>query len=139
MITVVEFDFAAKTERALDPLQVAETMAGGRFCWVDISCAPCGEARERCRECEACLQRLGINELARGEVMGPDREGRHDVYEDCVHFAVTESRLEGGRLATSHVDVVLGASYLVTFRRREAEFLKAMRRTYREGWHLAGF
>jgi magnesium transporter len=78
------------------------------------------------------LAALGINALAREEVLGPDREGRYDVYEECLHFALSEARMREGRLFTGHVDIVLGTRYLVTFRRRDVEFVRQMRRTYRE-------
>lgn len=81
------------------------------------------------------LERLGVNELARREVLGPDREGRHDVYPDCLHFAVTEAALTEGRLHTAHLDVLLGASYLVTFRRRPVRLIQQIQRVYREDFY----
>ena len=135
MITVIQFDFSRKQERAIEVAGLAEAMQAGLFCWVDMNCAACGEREKQCRRCAECLEILGINELARHEVLGPDREGRYDVYEDCLHFAVTEARLAEGRLQTAHVDVVLGAQFLVTFRRNEAALVNLMKRTYREDFH----
>lgn len=132
MITAVQFDFDTKEEALLSPENLATALAGGRFCWVDIDCSVCQDKASTCRECDACLQALGINEIARQEVLGPDREGRYDVYEDCLHFAVTEANILEGRLHTSHVDIVLGARFMVTFRRRKADLIGQMRRTYRE-------
>lgn len=129
MINIVEFDFEARTDRTLEVGDLRASLERGAFCWIDLAH---GEAEEASRGAAECLGQLGINELARAEVLGPDREGRYDVYDDCLHFAVTEAKIAAGRLATSHVDVVLGAGFLLTFRRREAEFVKQMRRTYRE-------
>ena len=132
VITVTGFDFARRAEQSVEPARVREATAGDWFCWVDLDCAGCGNSEEHCAGCRKVLEDLGINELARQEVLGPDRDGRYDVYEDCLHFAVTEARLQEGRLATAHVDIVLGEKYLVTYRRHPAEFVKQMRRTYRE-------
>ncbi len=132
VITVTGFDFERKEERAFEPAEAKSAVAAGWFCWVDMDCSSCAAREQNCGQCAALLADLGINELARQEVMGPDREGRYDVYEDCLHFAVSEARLAEGRLATAHVDVVLGQHFLVTYRRREADFVKQMRRTYRE-------
>jgi magnesium transporter len=128
----VGFDFARRTEEEVAPAVLGAALARGLFCWVDVDCGGCPDKEADCRRCADVLAALGINDLARSEVMGPDREGRYDVYEDCLHFAVTEGRLEGSRLKTTHVDIVLSERFLVTFRRTESDFIKQMRRTYRE-------
>lgn len=132
MITVIGFDFNLRKERSLSAEGVKEALAQGWFCWVDIDCSACPKAGDVCTGCQQVLLDLGVNELARQEVLGADRDGRYDVYDDCLHFAVSEGRMLDGRLATAHVDIVLGERYLVMFRRRETDFVKQMRRTYRE-------
>lgn len=110
---------------------MGEALEQGFFCWVDIDASePSSEAAAA-----AILERLGVNELARREVLGPDREGRHDVYPDCLHFAVTEAALMSGRLHTAHLDVLLGASFLVTFRRRPVRLIQQIQRVYREDFY----
>ena len=133
MITAVAFDFERRTEEVLaSPDAATEACARGLYCWVDVDCSGCQGRTADCTACADLLRRLGVNDLARAEVLGADREGRYDVHEDCLHFAVTEARRCEGRLHTAHVDVVLAARYLVTFRRRDAEFIRQIRRTYRE-------
>lgn len=132
MITIIEFDFESRRERAIELSGVSDALRRGLYCWVDMDCSTCAERGRVCESCAECLRVLGVNEIARGEVLGADREGRYDVYEDCLHFAVSEAKVVSGRLVTAHVDVVLGQQYLVMFRRRETDFVKSMRRTYRE-------
>lgn len=132
MITIVALDFSTKQERAVTPDELSGLLGSGLFFWVDIDCSHCPDKGPQCGRCEALLRTLRVNEVALAEVIGPDREGRYDVYEDCLHFAVTEARLGERRLQTAHVDVVLGEQYLVTYRRSEADFVKQMRRTYRD-------
>lgn len=132
MITIVAFDFTNKREQTVAPDELAGLLGSGHFFWIDMNCADCHAEGQACGQCESVLKVLGTNDLARAEVLGPDREGRYDVYEDCLHFAVTEAKLVESRLQTAHVDVVLGERYLVTYRRREADFVKQMRRTYRD-------
>ena len=132
MITIVEFDFEARRERTILLEDLGTACAQGRFCWADIDCSDAERLEAEVAQVDACLKALGINDIACAEVLGADREGRYDVYQDCLHFAVTEAKLVERRLVTSHVDVVLGALYLVTFRRHGADFVKQMRRTYRE-------
>lgn len=132
MITIAALNFFDKTERTIQVAELPEALRTGLFCWVDINCAECANAGEARSACEEVLRGMGINEIAIAEALGPDREGRYDVYEDCLHFAVTEAMLAVGRLETSHVDVLLGERYMVTYRRRDAEFVKHMKRTYRD-------
>ena len=132
MITIAAFDFSTKQEFPVAPGELASRLGSGLFFWVDMDCSDCSERENSCVQCGDILRTLGVNELACSEVLGPDREGRYDVYEDCLHFAVTEAKLVEGRLQTAHVDVVLGGQFLVTYRRKGAEFVKHMRRTYRE-------
>lgn len=125
MIQVVAFDFERKSETSIPPAETRAACERGLFCWIDLT------ADDPSATLDFLLD-LGINEVAAREVLGPDREGRYDVHPDCLHFAVTEGRLENERLATSHVDVILTQRFLLTFRRGEAEFISQMRKTYRE-------
>lgn len=132
MITTVALDFSRKTERAVAEDGLAEARLSGAYLWIDMECVPRPGSDNPHPRCEAALRALGVNEVALAEVMGPDREGRYDVYEDCLHFAVSETKWVDDRLETAHVDIVLGIGYLVTFRRRDADFVRQMRKTYRE-------
>ncbi len=132
MITAVQFNFDTKEESNIPVEDVEAALDRGAFCWVDMDCSASPDEPAAHQACESCLRRLGVNELAVREALGPDREGRYDVYDDCLHFAVTEAKILDGRLSTSHVDIVLGARYMVSFRRRKADLIAQMRRTYRE-------
>ncbi len=132
MITAVEFDFENKRERAIGPQEIPAALASGHYCWIDVLVdSEAGQAVDR-QAAADCLEGLGMNELARSEVMGPEREGRYDVYEDCLHFAVTEAKLISGSLRTAHVDVVLGTRFLLTYRQQASDLVSQMRRIYRE-------
>ncbi len=132
MISIIEFDFEARRERPIEMADLKSALDRGLYCWIDMDCSACTDQGSVCAKCAECLKTLGVNDIALAEVMGPDREGRYDVYDDCLHFAVSEAKLVENRLITAHVDVVLGQQYLVMFRRRETDFVKSMRRTYRE-------
>jgi magnesium transporter len=125
-IVAVEFDFQAKTERAIPLERVVESCAGGRFCWIDVDAlADPGGA-------EAVLRSLGVNEYAIAEAMGPDADGRHDLYDDCLHIAVTSAAFRDGKFGHSHVDIVIGERFLVALRRGRVEFIDQVRRHYRK-------
>ena len=75
-----------------------------------------------------------MNAEAVGEALGASADGfgRHDVYDDCLHFSVGGLNVREDGLVTAGVDTLLGASYLVTLRRGEVDFLQGVRRTYRQ-------
>ncbi len=132
MINILGFNFDTRTDRSIPIGEMAEAFAGGDYCWIDIHCPKCSPD---CPTCKPFLESLGLNPAVVMEVLGPDREGRYDVHEESLHFAVSEANLREGRLATAHVDVVLGKRFLLTYRRREAEFPRQIRRTCREDFH----
>lgn len=125
MITIVEFDFTTKRDREIGLAEVPAARAAGHFCWIDAAAPAETEIAE-------LFAALPVNDDVHREVLGPDREGRIDVYDDALHFSLTEIRMRDRQVQTSHVDIVVGAGCLLTFHRKEAEFLKRMRRTYRE-------
>ncbi|QOV90050.1 magnesium transporter CorA family protein [Humisphaera borealis] len=122
---VIEFDFESKQERQIPAADVAPACAAGRFCWVDID-----------REAEpdavkAMLAELRIAPEVADEITGPDIDGRHDVYDDVLHFTLTSLLFVDGKLCTYFVDVAVGERYLLSIHHGKVEFLERVRRIYR--------
>jgi magnesium transporter len=126
MITAVEFDFATKQERTIPVGSVAAACASGKFCWVDADVAADPEGAA------AVLRALGVNDRVIGEALAPEHEGGMGVDDDCIHLAVAAGRFEGGRFVTAEVDALVGESFFVTLRRGDVDFLRQVRRTYRQ-------
>ena len=124
--TAVEFDFEKKLERSIPPHEAKAACDAGKFCWIDI------DAAEDVELAEAILKEMGVNAHAIKEAIGPDIDGRYDLYDDCLHFAVTSGSLVDGKLKTSHVDVVMGERFLMTIRRGRVEAIDGIRRHYRQ-------
>src|SRR3954465_7189030 len=122
----VEFDFENKRERAIEPTQAKAACDAGLFCWIDIDAAADVELAE------AILKEMGVNEHALREAIGPGVDGPYDLYDDCLHFAVTSGTFEDGKLKTSHVDVVVGERFLMTIHRGRVEAIDQVRRHYRQ-------
>src|SRR5688572_5412968 len=122
----VAFNFTTKEERAIDASQAAATCREGLFCWVDVDAAadPAGARK--------VLEDLGVNRHAIDEAVGPDSDGRHDLYDDCLHVAVTAVTFPQETLVRSHVDILIGESYMVTLRRGPVEFIESVRKHYRQ-------
>jgi magnesium transporter len=125
MVTAVEFDFPARRERTIPAAEAAASCARGQFCWIDVDAAADPAAAG------ALLRDLGVDAAVVARVLEPD-DGRHDAYDDCLHLSLTAGGFRDGRFATTPVDLVLGAQFLVTVRRGPVEFLEQVRRTYRQ-------
>ncbi len=124
-MNIVALDFENRVETVLEPGTVCPLKHKSFFYWIDMEAADEPQAA-------GLLARFGVNASAAAEFLGADREGRYDAYDDCLHFALTEGRIEGGRLSASHVDILLGESYLIMWHRKPVFFLENVRRTYRE-------
>ena len=125
MISVIAFDFARKQDRAVPLEGLGAALAAGEFCWVEAE-APTPE------ENEAVFRALGMRREVREEILGPHCEGRFDVHEDCLHFAVTEARFPADSLVTAQVDIVAATHYLLTHHRQQTGFLRHIRLTCHE-------
>ncbi len=125
-MTAIEFDFEARAERAIDASAARAACEAGRYCWIDVD-ATADPAAAR-----TVLHQMGVNEHAIDEAFGPDVDGRHDLYDDCLHVAVTSAAYADGSLSHSHVDIMIGERYLLTLRRGPVEFIDHVKRTYRQ-------
>ena len=124
--TAVAFNLGTKEERPIAPEQAAESCRNGLFCWIDVDVAADPAAAER------ALRELGVNRHAIEEALGPDSDGRHDLYDDCLHIAVTAVGFPHDQLTRSHVDVIIGESFIVTLRRGHVEFIEQVHKRYRK-------
>lgn len=125
MASAIEFDFATKVDRQIPPDEVRASCDRGLFCWLDL------DETDRA-EVIALLTKLEVETLVIDEVVGPDVDGRYDVYKSCLHIAVTSVSFKQGIYSQSHVDIIIGESYIVTVRRGRVDFIEQTRRTYRD-------
>jgi magnesium transporter len=123
---VVAFNFDTKEEHAIGVEQASKSCADGLFCWIDVDAAADPEGARR------ALTEMGVNRHCIEEALGPDSDGRHDLYDDCLHIAVTSITFPDDTLVRSHVDIIIGEQYMVTLRRGPVEFVEQVRKRYRQ-------
>lgn len=122
----VAFNFSTKEERAIAASEAPALCRDGLFCWIDV------DAKADPAGARKALEDLGVNRHAIEEALGPDSDGRHDLYDDCLHVAVTSITFPSDTLVRSHVDILIGESYMVTLRRGPVEFIEQVRKHYRQ-------
>ncbi len=124
-ISVVELDFERRRERSIAIEEALPACARGLSCWIDLDVGD-PETTER------VLRLLEVNELAIEEIVMHARGGRYDVYEECLHTALTAPHFSDGRLAVAHVDLLIGERFIVTMHRGPVAFLDQVRQSYHQ-------
>jgi magnesium transporter len=127
VITCTELDFATKIERSLTAEAAAIKAAtdAGRFVWIDLPVSDEGEAR-------TFLRSLGlidedVIELALGA--GPPLQyARYDRY---LHLTISGARPEPAGFALERVSAIVAENFLITTHRGPVEFLRAVKRDYK--------
>lgn len=125
--TAVEFDFQTKRSQTIALDAASAACLRGLSCWLDFDTSKTDRA-----QVESVLKELGVNALAIEQALGPDQEGRYDVYDDCLHVACTASRTVDAGLETRHVDILVSEKYVITLHRGGVDFIEQIRKTYRQ-------
>lgn len=124
-MNLIAFDFQSKQEQPIAADGLRQACAEGRFCWVDL------DRQADSESVKSTLKELGVGGEVIDEVVGPDIDGRHDVYDDVLHFTFTALLFRDGTLTPSFVDVVLGERFLLSVRSGKVEFIDRVHRIYK--------
>jgi magnesium transporter len=125
MITLIAFDFARKTEKAIAASEARRACGDGLYCWVDVEAEDLNEARP-------LLADLGFNREAISEVLRLDGTSPHYVYPDCLRFTIHEAVFRESVLTTTPLNILLNAQSMVTFHRQGVQVIADIKRTYRD-------
>lgn len=126
MIRAVSFNFSEKIERTIEYDQILTECGNGNHCWIQADPSDSSEIQD-------LLRTLQVSEIAIKQITTDDnRDGRYDVYPRCLHFSLTEARMENSRLVSAHVDVALTKSCFFTIDHSNAQLLELMGTTYQE-------
>ena len=125
--TAVAFDFNARIYRDLTLDEVADACAAGLFCWVDV------DARDDAAlgRLERLLRGLGTADAVVADLRHAVGRPGQRVHEECLHATLEAPCLVDGQVHVEVVEMFIGASFLVTARRGQADFLDQVRRTCR--------
>ncbi|MFM9098602.1 MAG: magnesium transporter CorA family protein [Phycisphaerales bacterium] len=125
LATVVSFDFRAKQLADVDVVSVRAEMAAGRFVWIDVNIARADEARALLASLALCEPEIIEDAFSREPATQLAR------YDDYLHLVLSGCRLGGKSFELERVDVVMGERFLLTLRRGDAAFIRALRKHYR--------
>ncbi|MFM8642331.1 MAG: CorA family divalent cation transporter, partial [Phycisphaerales bacterium] len=125
LATVVSFDFRAKQLADVDVVSVRAEMAAGRFVWIDVNIARVDEARSLLASLALCEPEIIEDAFSREPATQLAR------YDDYLHLVLSGCRLGGKSFELERVDVVMGERFLLTLRRGDAAFIRALRKQYR--------
>jgi len=124
-VWVAELDFDAKTERQIEPAEIAPAMESGKFVWIDIDIHDVEAAR-------AALGELGLiaPEIVE-DALTRDPATQLARYDDYLHMVLSGCRLIGDKFDLERVDAVVGDKFMLTLHKAQPVFLEAVRKQYR--------
>ena len=122
---IVAFDFAAKQERTLAEGEWPARADGGLFHWILATPEEAGRLPE-------LLGRLGAGPAVAGLLQGLQTEGRYELYEEAIHFALAEVRIEDGKPQSDVLAVLLGEHFLAVLAPAASPVIDKIRRIYRD-------
>jgi magnesium transporter len=133
---IVIFDFATKQEWTASledwPLQPE----AGLFYWITAT-------QDEQTGIQQILSSLGVSPSVSSLLAGPQPEIHMELYEEAIHFTLSEARLEEQTLKTDVLSFLAGGNFLVTMVPGPSSVIEKIQRIYREDFrkfaHSSGF
>lgn len=125
---LVKFDFSSKEERVISVEEIVSDPGPGVFYWVTFM-------PEERAEAERILGLMGSNKVAASALVGPQQEARYDLFEDAVHFSVTEAWFTDGTLKSGIVEFLLCRNFLAVMLAGPSPVMDQIFRIYREDFY----
>ncbi len=125
LYSIVELDFKTKEHRKVAVDEFRQSMADGKFVWIDVDIANIEEARKLLPLLEGMYEPQIIEDALTREPA--TQIGR---YEDFLHLVLSGCRLSGHKFDLERVDVMMGEKFMLTLHKGQPVFLEAVRKSY---------
>jgi magnesium transporter len=122
---IVAFDFAAKQERTLAEGEWPSRPADGIFYW--ITAGP-GEQTQL----QELLGKIGASPVTAALLQGSQPEAHYELYDDAIHFTLTEVRIDGPALKSEVLAFLLGENFMAALAPVSSPVMDKIQRIYRE-------
>lgn len=128
MTTTAAFHFIDKRIDTPQPGGIADAIAEGAYCWIDI---------ERPSDALDVLAPLGVDTEALRRVQKSAPFGDFVLGRQCIHCALVETLFDDGEMQLNTVHVVLGEGFIATIHAEQSALLDQMRASYEEDFYGA--
>jgi magnesium transporter len=125
LYSIVELDFKTKQHRKLSLDEFRQSMADGKFVWIDVDVANADEARKLFSTLEGLYEPEILEDALSREPA--TQIGRYD---DFLHLVLSGCRLAGHKFDLERVDVMMGEQFMLTLHKNQPVFLEAVRKSY---------
>ena len=122
---VVAFDFAAKQEQTIPETEWNSISASGLFYWITASSSESPRL-------QTLLTRLGASPAISGLLQSPQPDANYELYEEAIHFTLSEVRLEGPLLKSSVLAFLLGENFFAVLLPGASPVMEKIQRIYRD-------
>lgn len=122
----IELCFDSKTEKKIKVDQIDDSLAAGKFVWLDVDVQDFDKAMEGLRS----LDLMSEETLEDAAERVPTTQ--YNRFEKHIHVVVADTHFEGDEFVSKRVDVVIGDNYLITLRQGRVLFLEGVRNSFSE-------
>lgn len=123
MPSAIAFDFDSRIDNEIDLDDVADALAAGKFCWVNLN----GDDIQRADEIAG---QFGI----RHEESTLSETIRFVSQKDCIQFTLVDTRLVDGKFRKSPVSIYFGQNFMLSIHRKPASFIAGTLASCRENF-----
>jgi len=123
MTTVFAFDFNAKTITSPPPDRIQAVIDAGDYCWIDM---------DQTSDAAAILDALDVGPDTIERIAKDLNQGQFIMAQNCIHFTVLETQLDGNILCLNTLHVVVGNGYLATIHNQPSTVLAHLQEIYVE-------
>ena len=106
---VVAFDFATKQEQTLSEAEWNFISATGPFYWITASSSESALL-------QTLLSKMGASPAISGLLQTPQPEVHYELYEEALHFTLSEVRTDGHLLKSNSLSFLLGENFFAVLR-----------------------
>mgnify|MGYP000846924872 CR=1 FL=1 len=121
----VELDFAARVERRIELAEARDSMAAGKYVWLDVDSTDAQAARDLLCKLELIAPEA-IDDALSGE---PGTQQAR--YPSFIHLVLTGCRLLKGHVDLQRVDCFIAERFLLTVHAGRVPFLDSVKREYK--------
>ncbi len=122
---VVAFDFATKQEQTLTETQWNSMSATGPFYWITASSSESASL-------QTLLSKIGASPAISGLLQTPQPEAHYELYEEAIHFTLSEVRTDGHLLKSNVLAFLLGENFFAVLLPEASPVMEKIQRIYRD-------
>ena len=122
---VVAFDFVTKQEQTIPEAEWNTLSSTGPFYWITASSSESSQL-------QTMLSKIGVSPAISGLLQPPQTESHFELYEEAIHFTLSEICIDGHLLKSTVLAFLLGENFLAVLLPEASPVMEKIQRIYRD-------